>query len=62
MDEIHEWAKRTFLAKRLVTVFGREIIVTGSTTKLTKTGFQQFIDKISEATGIEPPPQDEYVK
>jgi hypothetical protein len=54
-EEIHLWAKGMFLTERVVDVYGKPTRVVGSTTRLTKQGFSEFIERISAATGIAPP-------
>ncbi len=58
-SDIHEYAKRKFLPPRFITVKGETIKVPGSTTKLTKTEFGEYLDKISAWSGITlPNPED----
>lgn len=51
-DEIREWAKRKFLPARFITVNGEEMRIPGSTRDLDKSGFTDYLDKISAAVEI----------
>lgn len=58
-DDIHEYAKRKFLPPRFIKVKGEEIRIPGSTTKLTKLEFGEYMDKLSAWSEVEiPNPED----
>lgn len=52
---LHEYFKRIFLAPRFIMVFGKEIKIPGSTTKLSKAEFSEYIKKIEVETGVPAP-------
>ena len=49
VEELHDTFKATFLSKRIVSPEGKEMIKTGSTTKLDKLAFGEYIEKINRA-------------
>jgi len=55
-EEIHEWAKSKFLTSGIREIFGDKVRVRGSTTKLNKIDFGEYIRKIELETGIQSPP------
>lgn len=56
--DIHEYAKRKFLPPRFITIKNETIKVPGSTKKLSKTEFGEYLDKISAWSGVTlPDPQ-----
>lgn len=58
-EELHEYFKRKFLPPRLITVLDEKIKIPGSTTKLTKADFYEYLQKIEHLTGIPlPNPED----
>ena len=46
LTEIHEWCKSQFLPTRIVTVLGKSVKMKGSTAKLSKLEFGDYVDKI----------------
>ena len=59
-DELHEMFKRLFLEPKEITSFGKTIRIPGSTTDLDNIGFDEYIKKIEELTGVPAPNPDEY--
>jgi hypothetical protein len=61
-NELHEYFKRIFLQPKLINVLGHEIKIPGSTTKLSKLEFSDYIAKIEVECGIpSPDPNELYV-
>jgi hypothetical protein len=60
IDHLHELFKGKFLTKEIVEVLGEKVRIKGSTTKLSKGEFSNFITSIQLLTGIEPPPTENY--
>lgn len=62
-EDLHEFFKVKFLPKRLVKIKGKstehEVESVGSTTKLTKAEFGEYITKIEHLTGITIPSKEE---
>jgi hypothetical protein len=51
-NDMHEYFKRLFLPPVFITVFGKEIKIPKSTTKLDKFEFGEYIRRIENMTGI----------
>lgn len=61
-NELHEYFKRKFLQPKLINVLGHEIKIPGSTTKLSKLDFSDYIAKIEIECGVSSPnPEELYV-
>ncbi len=61
-DDLHEFFKRKFLPPRHITILKQEIRLPGSTTKLSKFDFMEYITKIEALSGIPAPnPEDYYL-
>jgi len=58
-DDVHEWAKRKFLEPRWIKIKEDEYKIPGSTTKLSKVDFGEYMDKISAETEISIPNPEE---
>ncbi len=61
--ELHEAFKKLFLPRRLISVNGKQVYLTGSTTKLTTGGMTEYVMRISaEAAnmGVVLPDPDDY--
>lgn len=54
-DDLHEYFKRKFLPPRFVKVFGNEIKLPATTTKLDKIQFTDYLEKICACSGVEIP-------
>lgn len=59
-EELHEWAKGKCLPSKVKEILGDPVRVKKSTTELNKSGFTEFIKKISVETGIAPPDPKAY--
>jgi len=59
-DYLHEVFKRRFIKPEFVTVLGKEYKLPGSTTKLSKQEFGEYITRIEAETGIPAPNPEEY--
>ena len=59
IDELHELFKGMFLTKAIVEVLGRKVRIRGSSAKLSKSEFTEYIMKIEELTGIQSPPTED---
>lgn len=57
--DLHEIAKRMFLKPIFKTVMGKEYKLPASTTKLSKTEFSDYMDKICDWSGV-PIPETNY--
>lgn len=51
-EEIHEYAKRLYLKPQILTLFGKNIKVPGTTTTLSKNEFSEYLSKIEQLTNI----------
>lgn len=60
IEELHELFKGMFLTKAIVEVLGSKVRMRGSTAKLSKSEFTEYIMKIEELTGIQSPPTEDY--
>ena len=49
VEELHETLKATFLSKRITNASGIELIKVGSTTKLDKIAFSEYLERIDKA-------------
>lgn len=58
-DDLHEWAKRKFLKPRFIKIKDEEMKIPGSTTRLNKLDFGDYLDKISAETGVAIPIPEE---
>lgn len=58
-EEIHEWAKGKFLTEKIINVFGSPVRMKGSTTRMSKSEFSEYIQRIESETGIPSPPTDD---
>lgn len=60
-NSLHARFKLEFLVQKFVMIFGKEVAVTKSTTKLTKAEFSEYIMRIEALTGVPAPnPEDLY--
>lgn len=60
-EDLHEYFKTKFLQKKIAQVFGKPVQKYASTTNLSRLDFGEYIDKIADETGIEPPPTENYL-
>lgn len=60
VDYLHEFFKGEFLSSEPRLMYGKEVRKKGSTTELSVNDFCEYILKIAELTGIEPPPTESY--
>ena len=51
-DDLHEYFKRKYLPPHLVNMFGKEVQLPATTTKLDKLAFTEYLDKIGAESGI----------
>lgn len=57
-EELHAWAKKTFLPRRYATVMGKEVEIEPTTKTLSKLAFGEYLDRICAETGVSlPDPQ-----
>ncbi len=63
-NDLHEYLKRKILAPRFIQVLGKEVKLPGTTSKLDKLEFGDYMDKIAVLTAIPVPnPEDAgYIK
>lgn len=65
-DELHEFLKQMFLPKRVIKIRGKknihELEVCGSTTKLNKHEFGEYLDRSSAYVGIPLPTEEEILE
>lgn len=54
-EDMHEYFKRVFLKPEKMRVFDKEFYIPGSTTRLNKLEFSDYISKIERLTGIPAP-------
>ena len=59
-EVLHEYFKTIFLPVKIVSVFGREVRIPGSTAELSSAEFSEYMDKISRLTQIPVPDPNEY--
>lgn len=59
-EELHELFKARFLGLGVKVVLGEEITRNRSTTELSRLEFGEYIDKVADFTGIQPPPPENY--
>ena len=58
-EDLHEFFKRRFLEPRKAEVLGKIVVFPGSTTRLSKANFYEYLQKIEHLTGIPlPNPED----
>lgn len=57
-DDLHEYFKRKFLPPRFIKIFGKEIKLPATTTKLDKLEFTNYLEKICAESGIPIPNYD----
>ena len=48
VNEVHEWAKRKFLKPRIVDIGGEEVVITRSTTELSKGEAVEYTDELRQ--------------
>lgn len=60
IDDLHSLFKGLFLSKAVVQVMGYPVRRVKSTTELSISDFSEYIERIVELTGVEPPPTDNY--
>lgn len=51
-NDLHEFFKRKFLAPKFITVLGKEIKIPGSTAKLSKADFGEYLERICAECGV----------
>lgn len=51
-DDLHEYFKRKYLKPEFIEVFGNEVKIPGTTTKLTKADFTDYLDRICAESGV----------
>lgn len=61
-DDLHEIAKRKFLAPRQVRVLDEDYKLPASSTRLTKNEFSEYLDKISAWSGVAIPDTEAFNK
>lgn len=61
-NELHLWAKGKFLTEGITEIFGDKVRVVDSTTKLNKAEFCEYICRIEDATDIEAPTTEPFLK
>ena len=59
-NNLHEYFKRVLLPPQIIEVFGKEIKLPATTTKLSQYEFTNYISKIERLTGIKSPDPDEF--
>ena len=60
--ELHIWAKGKFLTKGITEIFGDKTRIVDSTTKLNRAEFCEYICRIEDATNIESPFTEPFLK
>lgn len=59
VEDLHEFFKRRFLTPRKARVLGKDVVFPGSTAKLSKSDFAEYLQKIEHLTEIPlPRPED----
>lgn len=59
IDDLHEWGKRKFLKPKNITIKGETIKIPGSTTKLSKSDFTEYIMALEQWSGVRIPTPEE---
>lgn len=60
IERLHELFKGKFLTKEIVEVLGEKVRIKGSTTKLSKGEFCEYIMAIENLTNVQAPPIDNW--
>lgn len=59
-EKLHEAFKGRFLVEGEIELFGKKVIITKSTTDLSKQEFYEYMRAIENLTGVTPPPVENY--
>lgn len=61
VEELHTWAKGTFLSTGITEVFGHKVRKVKSTTDLNRSEFVEYLSQIEEATGVPIPDTEPFL-
>ena len=61
VEELHEFFKNKFLPPRLRIMFGEEVELSPTTTKLSKLAFAEYLEKICDLTDVPIPETEQWL-